>query len=85
MKHFVYILYSKKLDKYYIGSSHDPHERLKYHNIGLKGWTKRGIPWKIVYKKGFDDKKIAMSKERFVKKQKSRLYIEKLLSGEHEL
>lgn len=36
MGHFVYILYSEKLDKYYIGCSHDPAIRLEYYNRGGK-------------------------------------------------
>jgi len=45
MECFVYILYSEKLDRFYIGSSYDPELRLHYHNLGKKGWTKAGIPW----------------------------------------
>ena len=85
MEYFVYILYSKKLDKYYIGTSHDPQQRLRYHNIGKKGWTKSGIPWTIVFVKRFDDKKIAMKKERFIKKQKSKRFIENIISEDYKL
>ncbi len=85
MGYFVYILYSKKLDRYYIGSSCDPVERLRYHNLELKGWTKRGVPWGIVYTTEFTDRNTAMVKERFIKNQKSRKFIEKLISGEYEL
>ena len=85
MKYFVYILYSKKLDKYYIGTSHDPEKRLKYHNIGKKGWTKRGIPWELAFQKEFRDKLTAMKEERQIKNQKSKKYIEKLISGEYTL
>ncbi|GAF73841.1 unnamed protein product [marine sediment metagenome] len=85
MPHYVYILYSEKLDKYYIGSSHNPEQRLHYHNLGKKGWTKIGIPWKLVFKKGFPNKEIAVQKETFVKRQKSKRHIEKLVNGEYEL
>ncbi|MFC1726876.1 GIY-YIG nuclease family protein [candidate division KSB1 bacterium] len=82
MPYFVYILYSEKIDRYYIGSSHDPEARLHYHNLGKKGWTKRGIPWEIVFTKEFINKKAAMEKEKYVKSQKDRSYIEKLIAGE---
>ena len=85
MSYFVYILYSKKIDQYYIGSSYDPDTRLHYHNLGKKGWTKRGIPWKLVFKKEYKDKDIALEKEKYVKKQKSSEFIEKLVSGEYLL
>lgn len=85
MSHFVYILYSKKLDKYYVGSSQDPEQRLHYHNIGKKGWTRTGVPWQLVFKKEFTDKKKATEKERYIKKQKDRKYIERMISGEIEI
>ena len=85
MIHYVYILYSENIDKYYIGSSHDPEMRLNYHNRSKKGWTKRGIPWKIVYEQGFSDKTTAMDKEKYIKRQKSREYIEKLISGKYSI
>ena len=85
MKYSVYILYSEKLDKYYIGSSHDPLLRLKYHNLGKKGWTKKGIPWRLVFQKHFNNKEIAQNKENFIKRQKNRTFVEKLISGEYLL
>ncbi|MBI9038167.1 MAG: GIY-YIG nuclease family protein [Bacteroidales bacterium] len=39
MKYFFYILFSKKLDKYYFGYSQNPVERLKKHNTNHKGFT----------------------------------------------
>ncbi len=82
MKHGLYILYSPKIDKYYIGISHDPAERLQWHNRGLKGWTRRGIPWKLVFVQFFPEKEIAAKYERWLKKQKSRRLIEQIISGE---
>ncbi len=84
MPHYVYILYSEKLDKYYIGSSHDPEMRLHYHNLGRKGWTKSGIPWKMVFKHEFPDKKTAMQKEMHIKRMKDRKYIERLIARAEE-
>ena len=72
MPYFLYILFSPKLDKYYIGVSHDPDMRLYYHNRAEKGWTRRGRPWKLVFKKEFPDKLTAMRWERWLKKQKDK-------------
>ena len=47
--YFTYILFSEKLNKYYIGSSHDVEKRLVRHNRGHTTFTKTGIPWKIAY------------------------------------
>ncbi|MCP3683831.1 MAG: hypothetical protein GY861_14190 [bacterium] len=43
--------------------------RLRYHNQGKKGWTKRGIPWRIVFQQEFQDKKMAMDKAKIRKNQ----------------
>jgi len=75
MSYFVYILNSEKLDKYYIGSSHNPEKRLHYHNIGKKGWTKSGTPRKMVYTKEFPEKQTARKIENYIKKQKSSEFI----------
>lgn len=81
---FTYILYSKDIDKYYIGISRDPEKRLEYHNKGLGGgkrsYTKRTQDWRLVYTKKFDIKSEAHAFERYIKNQKSRDVIERLIS-----
>ena len=84
MNHFLYILYSSKIDKYYIGRSQNPHKRLISHNDYPKGWTSRGVPWKLVFVKEFPDKKDASFWESFIKKQKSRDIIDKIISKEFD-
>ncbi|RKZ34729.1 hypothetical protein DRQ33_01480 [bacterium] len=37
MHHYLYILYSNSLDKYYIGVSKNPKVRLHFHNTSTKG------------------------------------------------
>jgi putative endonuclease len=71
----VYILYSEKMDKFYIGSTSDLQRRLLEHNRGKEKFTKNGMPWLLVYKEDFNDLKDARSREKFIKKQKSRKYI----------
>jgi predicted GIY-YIG superfamily endonuclease len=50
-KYFVYVLYSEKSGKFYIGSTADPEGRLKAHNAGRGGWTKSFRPWKRILPK----------------------------------
>ncbi len=46
--HYCYILYSKSLDRYYIGStSQTPEERLQKHVANHSGFTGKGIKSKI--------------------------------------
>ena len=46
---FVYILHSPVFDKYYIGQTKDLHTRLNHHNSGLDTFTKKYIPWSILF------------------------------------
>jgi putative endonuclease len=77
--YFLYILYSEKLDKYYIGSTADITKRIERHNDGWGRFTKSGIPWKLVHTEEYANKSEALERERHIKKQKSRLYIEDLI------
>ncbi|KAA3649517.1 MAG: hypothetical protein DWP98_07110 [Bacteroidetes bacterium] len=46
MGHFVYIIYSESIDKYYVGKTKSVQNRLKFHNSKLnKIWSKKGKPW----------------------------------------
>ncbi len=76
---YTYILYSSKIDKYYVGSTDDLQWRLKRHNMGWGKYTKRGIPWKIVCYEKFKSKTEALKREKEIKCKKSRKYIEELI------
>ena len=79
--YYIYILYSTVADKYYVGHSLDPWSRLKQHlsNSGDK-YTGSYKDWKLVgvfevsANKGDADKV-----EKFIKRQKSRNLIERIL------
>jgi putative endonuclease len=58
----VYILYSEKADRYYIGQTSELEERLKRHNQGDSAYTKFGIPWKLVYKEQCASRSEAMKR-----------------------
>ncbi len=75
----VYILYSHKIDRYYIGYSNDITRRLDEHNRRKGKFTDRGIPWVIVYTEDFKSKEKAVEREFYIKSQKSRIYIESLI------
>lgn len=79
--HF-YILYSKALDKFYIGHTSEPlEERLRKHLSNHSGFTAKAKDWEIVYSEKFDDKSSAYKRELEVKKWKSKIRIEKLISS----
>ncbi|MBN7818138.1 GIY-YIG nuclease family protein [Algoriphagus pacificus] len=59
----VYILYSERLDKYYVGACTDLERRLYEHSIDHSKFTAIGIPWKLVYQETFEDLKSAKARE----------------------
>ncbi|MCP4456554.1 MAG: GIY-YIG nuclease family protein [Cytophagales bacterium] len=46
--YWVYILFSDKLEKYYVGSTNNLTDRLKRHNSKQSTYTKKGVPWNLV-------------------------------------
>jgi putative endonuclease len=75
----VYIIYSEKIDRYYTGITEDLPWRLERHNQGWGRYTKRGIPWKVVYAETFVTKSAALKREREIKNRKSKKYIKTLI------
>ena len=81
--YYLYILYSESSDKYYVGYSSAPHRRLIEHNTSQStAYTSKHRPWtlKAIYSCG-EIEFVAIQIERFIKKQKSRILLEKLIAG----
>jgi putative endonuclease len=76
----VYILFSKKLNKYYIGFTSDLNARIIRHNQAGKSFTGKTNDWKIVYSEEFEEKTEAINREKQIKGWKSRKMVEKLIS-----
>jgi putative endonuclease len=81
MPAYCYILYSSKLDKYFVGSTPDIERPISDHNRGKEKFTKTGLPWLLAYKETFETLAGAGRRELQIKKQKSRKYIELLISS----
>ena len=77
---YFYIIFSLKLDKYYIGHTADLCERLRKHNSNHKGYTGKADDWAFVYTETFDSKSDAYQRERQVKSWKNRARIESLIA-----
>ncbi|MFD0976056.1 GIY-YIG nuclease family protein [Salinimicrobium gaetbulicola] len=75
---FVYILFSEKSSRYYVGQTADIEERLKRHNSGRVNSTKYGIPWKVVLLKEVSERSEAMVLEQKIKKRGAKRYIDDL-------
>ena len=77
----VYILYSEKSGKYYVGSTDDVQRRLIEHNeLSENSYTSKFRPWKLMafYEVG-ESRSLALKIEKHIKKQKSKTYIEDIL------
>ena len=79
MKYYIYIIYSGKLDRFYIGYSESPQTRLIKHNQKHKGYTGRANDWELVYTESFDTKEAAKGREKQLKSWKDRSLIESLI------
>ncbi len=72
----VYVLYSAKHDKIYIGYTSNLEQRLLSHNeLGTKGFTVKYRPWEIVFTETFATKAEAMRREKTLKTAAGRAFI----------
>lgn len=83
MSAWTYILYSAKLDRYYVGAtSMSVNERLRRHLATHRHFTNKAKDWEIVWTERFDTKSAAIAREREIKKWKSRSCIETLIRNQ---
>ena len=80
--YWVYILYSDRIGRFYIGQTNNLENRLARHNDAKrkKLWTHRGIPWTMVAAIPFHDRASAMRDEKRLKSMKSRRVIEEVIA-----
>jgi putative endonuclease len=77
--HF-YILYSIKLDQYYVGHTcEELKERLRKHLSNHSGFTARSKDWELVYSEPYLDKSSAYRREREVKSWKSKKKLKEMI------
>ena len=73
---FVYVLFSEKRSRYYVGQTADIDKRLKRHNTSGVPSTKGGIPWKAIKLFKVADRTQAILLEKEIKKRGARRYLE---------
>ena len=78
----VYILYSQKIDNYYVGSCLDLKLRLEEHRNGKKdhAFTKRSDDWVVYFELLNLEYQVSRKIESHIKKMKSRKYFENLVT-----
>ena len=63
----VYVLYSEKLQRSYVGCSTNVEERLRAHNAKQVHATRAGVPWQLVYVEAAGMHLEARRRERYYK------------------
>ena len=83
MDFYIYIIYSSSSDKFYIGHTEDPWRRVKEHNTDIHHkFTSNYIPWELQAVFMLNGSRgEAMKIEKFIKNQKSRNLILKLIDS----
>ncbi|MFC1554514.1 GIY-YIG nuclease family protein [candidate division KSB1 bacterium] len=76
--YYIYILYSKSFDRYYIGQTDNVKARINRHNAGEVKSPKHYIPWELRYTEQFASRGEAMKRERFLKNQRNKESYKKL-------
>lgn len=66
--YYLYLLYSHRTDKFYVGTTPDLKKRFYSHNKGENISTKYGRPWKLVYYEAYPTKDDALKREHKLKK-----------------
>ncbi len=75
LKYEVYILFSERLGRYYVGQTSNFSKRLETHNKGGKTYTSKGIPWVLVKKYSCSSRSEAMQLEKKIKKRGIKRYL----------
>ena len=73
MEYFVYVLATKKGYKTttYVGYTNNLKRRLNLHNTGRGAKFTKGRTWKLIYKEKYNTKNQAISREYYIKKNKT--------------
>ena len=79
LMYVVYILFSEKTGRYYVGHTKDLDRRIAEHNRIKEKFTDTGIPWKLVYTESYISKTEAYTRERYLKSRKSKDFLKQLI------
>ena len=76
----VYILFSAKFCKTYVGFTSNLIDRFKSHNeLATKGYTIKFRPWEVIYLEFYTSKSDAMKREKYFKSGIGREKIKNIL------
>ena len=77
----VYLLKSNIAKKSYVGLTNNIERRIIEHNSGKHFYTKRYLPWEVIYKEEFDNFKDARKREKFFKSTSGGRFLKKIFNN----
>ncbi len=82
MKCFVYIIYNIDHDKFYVGQTYSLKKRIFEHKNSLGNYTSRyGTNWSLLYFEVCEDRKVAMTREKYFKSLKSKIALKNFIKN----
>ena len=79
--YFVYVLYSEKDKKHYMGYTHHLNLRFEQHEKGMVASTKQRCPLKLIYFEACLNQQNVTRREKYFKTHYGRMYIKKMLQN----
>ena len=81
--HYLYILFSENLQKFYVGETNNIQSRVLKHNNHTykKAFTRASDDWKIVLSKELENRTQTLFLESFIKRMKSKIFINKIIKN----
>jgi putative endonuclease len=76
----VYVLYSEKDCRTYVGSTSDTERRIKEHNNGKCYSTKNRRPLKLIYKENYNTLSEARKREKYLKSHSGRKILKQVIT-----
>jgi len=79
--HYLYIIFSEKTDKFYIGETHNIESRIEKHKTHSyeNSFTKIAEDWELKLSFECKDRNEALFLEKFIKRMKSKKFIQRII------
>ena len=77
--YIVYVLKSEIARKSYVGITDNLQRRIEQHNSGNSFYSRRYMPWKVVYTEKVEDRKVASKREKYFKTAAGRRYLKRFV------
>jgi putative endonuclease len=76
---YVYVMKSLSSNYWYTGVTVDLRKRFSQHQEGLSGWTKKHVPYELIYYEACKDLEDAKTREMYLKSGPGKRYLKNRL------